>query len=1038
MKYTKSQSDAIHHEGENILVSASAGSGKTGVLKARVLRKLKQGIDIDQLIVLTFTEAAAEEMKSRIIDELKKEHLNEQMIKLDNAIISTFDAFTLRLVKEYYYLLDLPSDIGISDKLLIEMESQKLLDDMIKSYYESHDQDFEDMIKLLFSGSDNFLKTAILNLSKSIKKIPNYIEILEHYHDKYNQSMLEGAYKRYFDYIKRDLDFIRQNFKVYYINNYHLYNEACDSYLDTCMNLYDDLVKTDDIEVLKRKIASFNLPTRPRKPRGVEEWLHTDESYKQVKKIKQELESAHLLDDSDYQDTWLETNPRVKVILQMTKEYLLRLKTIQKEKNLYSFDDIMAFAIRLLEEEKDIRTFYQNEINEILIDEYQDTNDLQDYFISLIANHNIFMVGDVKQSIYRFRDANPKNFMRIFSEYSNLDGGKAIRLKENFRSNRFLLDRINDLFLNIMNENRGGVNYRDNHGLVSGFPDDFGLNQKNQPIHTLFYDPKVILEKYDHLTKDEIEVMIVANDIKRKIDSRQAIFDGNDFRPIEYKDITILVDRKTNFPKYKKVLSDYGIPVEVYSDEVFTESEEIIFLYQFLILIQCMRDPSYYKQYFKGAIYSVARSFVYQVPDSLILSYIINDDFGFSNLDKHKDLKRIKDDLTYISKKVDLFPNVFLIDAIYERLNIYGKIALLDTPESKAKKLDFFRDLVKGQKEKDFVDLIQYLEFVNQEQGLDIDYTESKGQVEAVKLMSIHKSKGLQFPIVYMLGLKKQFNFQENKDLFNFSPDYGILTHSYQQGFYRNFLENLYLRSIKEEDDSEKIRLLYVALTRAKEEINLVLEATDSLNESKITFSNYLEMFYYGYQLVAKDVITDLKLPLIEEKSHTKTRDKKIEHLIFSFNEEELDELRYSKSSSSFYSDQTILNLDYGNEIHEILENIDFAHLKEQVNTLPSEIKDGLLYLSQTPMFQSLDEPKYYQEFEFMDHHDGYLSNGVIDLLIEDKDKIYILDYKLKDIDDLSYEKQIKGYYDYIKKISNKEIQGYLFSILEKKLKRVI
>ncbi|MFP4478003.1 MAG: UvrD-helicase domain-containing protein [Candidatus Izemoplasmatales bacterium] len=1038
MKYTKSQIEAIHHEGENILVSASAGSGKTGVLKARVLRKLKEGVDIDQLIVLTFTEAAAEEMKSRIIDELKKEQMHDQMIKLDNAIISTFDAFTLRLVKAYYYLLDLPSDIAISDPLLIEMESQKLLDSIIESYYKENSSDFIEMMKLLYSGNDLFLKNAILNLSKSMKKIPNYFELLENYDLKFNESMLEDAYLRYFALIRRDLLVIYQNFKDYYDENYGLYSEECDIYLDTCLRMYLSLKEVEDFDDLKEKISHFKLPTRPRKPKGVEDWLETDGSYKQVKKIRDELDNAHLMDDSDYKDTWAETKPRVSVLLEMTKKYLLALRVIQKEKGLYSFDDIMNFAIELLEEQEDIRLFYQNQINEILVDEYQDTNDLQDYFISLIANNNIFMVGDVKQSIYRFRDANPKNFMRIFSEYSSADKGRAIRLKENFRSNRFLLKAINDLFLAIMTETLGGVDYKDNHALISGFSDEFALNQKNSPINHFFYDPKTILEKYEDLSKDEVEAMIVANDILRKIESRQAIFMDGGFRPIEYKDITILVDRKTSFSKYKKVLSDFGIPIDVYSDEIFTEAEEIIFLYQFLLLVRAYQDQSYFKRYFKTALYSVARSFVYQVPDQEILHDLISEDIQFSSLDKNPLLSQIKEDIVYISNQTKKKPNVNLIDEIYERLNIYGKIALLEAPGSKSKKLDFFRTLISGQKEKDFTDLIQYLEFVHQSRGLDIEYSESKGQTQAVKLMTIHKSKGLQFPVIYMLGLKKQFNFQENKDLFNFSEDYGILTHAYNQGFYRHFLENLFLRNIKLEDDSEKIRLLYVALTRAKEEINLVLEAIEKPDSSKIAYKNYLEILYFGYGLQARDVITDVKFPLESKKTSVETTQETIKHKVFDFQEETLNEERYSKETDDFFTDDVISHMDYGQEIHEYLEDIDFNQLDQTIGSLPQAIKDGLLYLKKTPIFQSLKNPGYYQEYEFLDQVDGYHIKGVIDLLIEDDEKIFIIDYKLKNIEDMAYKKQIEGYVNFIKKISDKPVEGYLFSLMEKHLKRII
>ncbi|MCF7923498.1 MAG: UvrD-helicase domain-containing protein [Candidatus Izimaplasma sp.] len=1043
MKYTTKQLQAINHEGENILVSASAGSGKTGVLKARVIRKIKNGVDIDKLIVLTFTKAAAEEMKSRIIKELEELELTEQIIKLDNAIISTFDAFTLRLVNEYHYLLHLPGDVSISDKILIDMESKNLLKDIIKEYYQRDDQEFHQLVKLLFASNDDFLEKAILTVAKGIKKIPNYQTLIKDYNNQFfTEELFQSAYKKYFEYIKADIIKIFNKFLEYYDENYNQYDIASNQYLEQVKQLYVDLVNETNPDKIIEMVKDFKHPSKPRKPKEVDVYLEADPYKPLLKKLKQEFEEnlieGYALDKTKV----LESKPRAKIILEMASKYLLRLSELQYEKSLYSYDDIMSFAIRLFEENPDIKHKYINSIDEILVDEYQDTNDLQDYFISLISNNNIFMVGDVKQSIYRFRDANPKNFTRIFNEYEEKNTGKAIRLKENFRSNQYLLDVINTLFLNIMSEKLGGVNYKDNHSLISGYGEDYGLNEKNNPIIEHYYNSEAILEKHEDLSKSEIEAHIVGKSIVKKIADRQPIFTGEEFRPIEYKDITILVDRKTSFSKYKKILSSYGIPIDVYSDEEFVETEEIIFLFQFLLLIQTFREKEVFNKYFKKAFYSVSRSFVYQIEDQIIIDFLVNEDFNkgftFDRLDNYSDFKKLKTDLEGLLEIVDKVPNYQVIDEIYNRLNIYGKIAELDNPEAKENKLDYFRELVFSQKETGFNDLIAYLEFINEQSNLDIEYNETREDINAIKLMTIHKAKGLQFPIVYLIGLNKKFNFTENKELFNFSPRYGVLTHSYHQGFHRNFLENLYLREISSEDDSEKVRLLYVALTRAKEEINLVLEAIEDFKFEKIAYNKYIEMLYDGLNLEPYDIIFDLTMPkakTAKAKTEVKTS---LEKLRFDFKKQLEEEKSYSKTTNKFISDDTLKAIQYGDEIHKLLEKIDYNNLDESLEILPDNIKASIISLTNTKLFKGFNNPTFYQEYEFFDQQNNRYINGIIDLLVIDENKAYIIDYKLKSINDEAYIEQLKGYKQYLKKVIDLKIDAYLYSLIDRDLKQII
>jgi len=1035
MKYTKHQDKAIHHERKNILVSASAGSGKTGVLKARVLRKIQDGVDIDQLIVLTFTEAAAAEMKSRIIQELTKLGLKDQLIKLDNAIISTFDAFTLRLVRTYHYLLDLPSDVGISDQLLIDMERQTVLETVIKDYYKSQDFNFNQFIKGMFSGGDQFLYQSILTLAHAMKKMPNYQSIISNYQNIYNEDMAKKAYEKYMRLIKEDIYQLYQYFLAYYEDNIGLYDEKCDLYLQTCKSKYEDILNAKSHQDRVQAIVDFKLPSKPRKPKNEDTWLEKEPYHGEIKKIRQELDDAHIF-DIDPIKSWKETWPKVSIMLEMTQTYLNRLALRQREKNLYSFDDMMNFAIQLFEDHQDIRFFYQNNINEILIDEYQDTNDLQDYFVSLIANDNIFMVGDVKQSIYRFRDANPKNFMRLLDMYQDEDQGDAIRLLENFRSNRFLLRQINALFEALMSKKLGGVDYKDKHQLVSGYNDDHGLNQKNDPIHMLYYDRSSIEEKYEDLTKEHIEAHIVARDIQRKIDQRQRIFNGDKHRPISYEDITILVDRKTSFDTYQKVLVDFSIPIDVYHQDVFTETESIIFVQAFLTLLECLYQ--YKDQDFLQALYSVARSFVYQMDDQTILHFLIKDDASIKSFLQDKDFQRLVSDLQAILPLINVIPNVDLIEAIFEQTNIYHQIAYLDMPDAHARKLDYFRHLMAGQKASDFDDLMTYLRFIQEQKDLDINYTEAKKDKAAVKLMSIHQSKGLQFPIVYMMGLSKQFNFTENKAPFNFSPDYGILTYGNQDGIYRAFLEKLYFKESKQEDTSEKIRLLYVALTRAKEEINMVLEAKENFKHTKLTYNNYLEMLYNGYDLQAYDVIQDIIMPDPSKQAIIKERGQSITHKQFHFDTDIENERTFSKSDHLLLDEDIKEALAYGEDVHEYLETIDFDHLQVSIKDFPRKIKQSIEYLVETPLFKDLKNPVFYQEYEFILEVDGKSRLGIIDLLIKDEDKYIILDYKLKNIEDDAYKKQILAYKAFVSTMTDLKIEGYLYALLEQDLKQVI
>ncbi len=1039
MKYTPSQIEAINFKGQNILVSASAGSGKTGVLKERVIERIKSGVDIDKLIILTFTKAAAEEMKSRILKEFDKLGLEEQIAKADNAIISTFDAFSLRLVSEYHYLLGLDKSIEISDSVLIKIRKQELINDVVKHFYKEGTKEFKDFFKLYFQKSDNWLYQAVYNIGEALRKLPDYRSRIANYDDYYlsNDFIIANA-NNYLEDIKTEITGLYQSFQEEFLDNLSLNDERITEYLNTVNEIVDTILSTDCNDDFINAINNHSFPRKP----AIKEF-DKPEIIDEIKNISNSFKKMNITSKDSLINSINSTKPSVNMLLEITKAYLDEYSLFQKQENLYSFEDIMFFSIDLLESFPEIKTKYQNEIDEILIDEYQDTNDLQDYFISLISNNNVFMVGDVKQSIYRFRDANPKNFLRIFDNYQAGDGGKAIFLQENFRSNKYVLAEINKIFKKVMSKNLGGIDYVNEQVLITGYDDDFLLHDP-ECFKIISYDKDLILEQYPKLSRAEIEAHFIAQDIIKRIVNKETIYDLKTkvHKELEYKDITILVDRKTEFNNYGKIIATYNIPIEIYSDEPFFLSDEIQFITQFLILLNCFNDQDYFAKHFKSAIYACARSFVYQVKDEEIIDFLVLEEVHKPEdlivLNKYPSLGKIYHDLLSLIEHMNILPPFAIVEKIYQQLNIYKQIAYLDNPGKKEEKLDFFLMKVKSFKTFLYIDLIQYLENINELRELDIEYSETKRSNNAIKLMSIHKSKGLQFPVVYAIGLSKQFNNTENKENFLFDKSMGILTKAYDDGFYRNFLQDLLFKQIEQENLSEKIRLFYVALTRTINNLCLIVEHDESLIEKQTKkFLSFKHLLYQVYDF-SKIVKTDFVIPEVQNTDYGLHKsDKMIKYQQFSFPKEEKSTNRYSKSMNSFLEDDIIKLIDYGNYYHQLLEKVDYNNFNESITEFPKELQDSLNTLVNSNLFKSFKNPSFYQEYEFYQEEDNQVHRGIMDLLVIDHFKVTIIDFKLKNIYDEAYIKQLHGYYDFLKDKIDKPISLYLYSIMNKDLKKV-
>lgn len=1064
MKYTPSQLKAITAPKQNILVSAGAGSGKTGVLKERVMEHLTHGIHIDELIILTFTNAAAFEMKSRIKEALDhKPTLNEEQTRINQAIISTFDAFCLRLVKQYHYLLDLPKTITIGDAITLKQLQVEVTEEIIQERYLMKDASFESFVLKLFHKGDQLIYDAVSSLSFTLQKQPKPLKFIETFDNRYwTEEQIEKMFAEFEIYLKQKVSRIEEKFNQYKteLSGYDQANIL--RYLDDLTAQLTPLLHTNNYDELAAVINQIKVP---RKPSIRDDDVLKDILTKFHKPLKDRIfeldtlvSELHATTKQEAIKALYQTKPFIDILLDLAKESIKRQKHYKKERNLYHYSDIFEMAITLLEEHPEIANQYKTQIHEIMIDEYQDTNDIQEYFISLISNDNVFMVGDMKQSIYGFRDANPYNFLHKYQEYKQTGAGLAIDLRENFRSRTQIIRDINDTFNHTMSEQIGGINYQEHQSLIYGLKEyDQEANKQTYGIEVIHYDYKSVKEEDPTVTKTLLEAKYLAKDITTRIKTKHQILDlsTKKFRPIQYQDIAILIDRATDFETISTYLSQQGIPVNLYSDEPFLGSPEMLFLTSFLKLIHCFIDEEYLKQHLKTVFYSVARSFVYQISDEKIIHFIIEENFAskatLHRLKEQESFAKIYEAANYISSLVDKQPMSQIIRLIYQTCDIYPALQYLNNPEKKEQKLDYFAMSISRIPYFTFTDLIAYLERIEEHSDWDIEYTHTKSSQDAVKLMTMHKSKGLQFPVVYLLGLGKQFNFQENRDFFIFDEQFGLISQVLDDGYYPNFLRYLYLDEAKRKYVSERIRLLYVAFTRAKEHLILLaddsqVKSIDTLVDStgyipfekRLKFNRYLDLLSttsilrktHHYQEVVDFDDPDAILPPTSNETITIKQ--------FFFDPKPISRQQFSKTGDKLLSDDSKEAMTYGEQVHQQLEQFDFYHLEHSLERIKdTRLRQSILKLTSSDVLDLSKHPIIYQEWEFYEVREEQTVHGIIDLLVEYVDSFYIVDYKLKHLDDSAYLVQLLGYLNYLKTKTNKEVHCYLYSVLDQTLRRI-
>ena len=930
MQWTSEQSQAISESGSNILVAAAAGSGKTAVLVERIINKIiNEKIDIDKILVVTFTNLAAAQMRERILDTIYKKieenpddaHLQRQITLLPKANICTIDSFCLDVVKNNFFELDISPNFRIADEVELKILKQETLEEMFEDKYERKDLNFLELINTYttYRGDEN-LKDIILKIYNYIQSTPFPERWLYEQVEKFN---IEG-----------DFDFSETGWgKI-------LYENAKDDILDSILKLRDlrdkaekepDIPKilvtlSEDVRKLEKVYEANNWEElyvnlqefffdRWSKDKNAPEDLSDDLKKKRdlIKKSVEEIKKSIIIYNSKtaVQDT-KEMYNTMSLIAELVIEYEKVFKEKKKDKNIVDFSDIEHFALSILiknDEPSEIALKYQKKFDEIAIDEYQDSNMVQEYILTTISRkNNIFMVGDVKQSIYKFRQARPELFLEKYNTYKlkderEEDDNLKIKLFKNFRSRKEVLDLTNLIFQNIMSEEFGEIEYNEGEYLNLG-DKDYPAGENSLPeLHIIELneqdtDESLPDEETEPIEGVVIEAKFVANKIKQMIDNGYMVCDKDkNYRKATYRDFAILLRSTKNSANiFEKEITALNIPVFCDATSEYLNSFEIQIIMNVLRIIDNPANDI--------PQITVMRSPIGNFTDNELIE-IRNKDknktFYYSMkdyIDNKEAKEEIKNKVEEYLKEIDTWrekskylPLDELIWSIYMDTGFYNYVSLMANGEYRTANLKMLFEKAKQYEKTSFKGLFNFINFIDKLKITSGDMSGAKliGENEnVVRIMSIHKSKGLEFPIVFLSATGKRFNIMDlsNDDIL-LHNDLGLGPKYIDTDLNTKF-DTLAKKAVasktKQELVAEELRILYVALTRAKEKMIItgvekdidkklldkreLLDCYEKYNEEKISknilkkYMRYLDFFELVYLYSEKKIDETLKVEI--------------------------------------------------------------------------------------------------------------------------------------------------------------------------------
>jgi len=956
MKFTPEQQRVIELHNSNILVSAAAGSGKTAVLVERIIRMICDGehpADIDRLLIVTFTNAAAAEMRERIAAGITarleadpgNEHIQKQSALLHNAQITTIDSFSLFLIRNHFNEIGLDPDFRVADEGEIKLLQQEVLAQLLEDAYagqfvpEAPEQFHACVEYFCPGGRESVLEQHILNLSRYAGSFPWPAEWLEERKNDYAagdmEALVHSDYGQYLtERVNRTvegcLEKLREVKRLCELpDGPYMYGELTEAEIEQL----ERLTSCKDLEEQAAKVPAVTFARLPSKK---------DDS---VDPAKRELAKAirNSVKDtlSDLSESYFKTplelaveqgkacREPLRMLLDLVLEFDRRLLAAKQERHLIDFSDMEHYALQiLLKREKveesdgtgtdrtetkyrivpsDVAMEYRQYFQEILIDEYQDSNLVQEYLLSAISGeeegrYNRFMVGDVKQSIYKFRLARPELFLEKYDTYQETGDLCRIDLAKNFRSRIQVVDAVNDVFSRIMSREIGGIAYDDKAALYPGavypaqedpaYGSELLLIRKPEKgereesgIGEQHAEGAGVLVDYDNVR--QLEALAIAARIKQLKGSLQVMEkSAGELRPVRYSDMVILLRTTSGWDEeFKKILEQQGIPVYITSKTGYFGALEVQELLQFLRVLDNPRQdiPLF------GVMQSVFGGFTQEE-----IAQIRSGGEGHSRkrMTLYEALKEVAQsgrtveegeeisagesagEEAELSQKADTFlqrighyrdltPFTSIRDLLQRILDDYdylNYVTALPAGSKRRANVEMLLTKASAFEKTSYFGLFHFIRYMEQLEKYDVDYGEADTldeNADVVRIMSIHKSKGLEFPVVFVSGLSKRFNMQDANQSLIVDMDLGVAV-DYVDSVRR--IKNKTLRrtvlsaKMKEDNLAEELRVLYVALTRAREKLILtaVLDKADEkwelaqmTGQERLTYLDFCEAGSY-------------------------------------------------------------------------------------------------------------------------------------------------------------------------------------------------
>lgn len=839
--WTEAQKSAIEARNSDILVSAAAGSGKTAVLVERVIKKITDAnnpVDIDKMLIVTFTNAAAQEMKARISKALQKilqENPNDtnaikQLSLLPNAKISTIDSFCSNLVRENFHMLDIQQDFTVLDDAQALLVEDNAINQIVDELYQNNEQEFKSLVELLSNAkNDKGFISAIKRLNEYIMVQAFPYEWLDNLAEAYNpNSRIEDSIfaKHLLNELNNSLNFIYQLLRDSY-SKLSVDDDLYDALIDIlnadklCFDRIKEAVSWNDIVKAVSQVDFVTMTRKSGKHSAKAEIAENRDLYKGV--FNRDIKPIFVTTEEDFIDDNKILYPNVKLLSQIVKRYNSQMMEIKKELNAYKFSDIEHFAIQLLffKDENgnivktDLAKEYCDNFDEILVDEYQDTNFAQDMLFEMLSNgHNRFMVGDVKQSIYRFRLAMPQIFTdkkNSFDSYPTENStSQKIILDKNFRSRSGICEYTNFIFSNLMSEEVGELEYSKEEYLNNG-AEYTDSNIPSAQIH--------ISTLPEEENQDEYEAKQVASLILNKIASKEQIKCGDTYRDIQFEDFAILFRAASSrMPIFKKILTEYGIPVIANNKLNLFDTNEVSIL---ISLLKVIDNPT-----LDIPLLSTLLSVFYGYTADDISKARINHKAKnlYGSISKDDNFNAIINDIDKYKKYASSMSVECLIRQIISETSYLSVISAMGNGEQRRLNVMKLIDIAKNYDNGENVGLTAFLRYVDCviSSGINVEGANvSYGSANAVNLMTIHKSKGLEFPICILAGANHRYNTDEQKNLIQLNATYGIglKVHNEEELYRYNSLQYHSIKNINSVASmSENLRVLYVAITRAKEQ----------------------------------------------------------------------------------------------------------------------------------------------------------------------------------------------------------------------------